>query len=266
MDLELFKQTIWNFYRENRRDFPWRKDPTPYQVVVSEIMLQQTQTDRVIPKYNAFIAELPDFATLAQASSRQVLSLWQGLGYNRRGLALHRIAQEISRHYNGLTPSEPHLLEKFKGIGPATAASICAFAYNKPTIFIETNIRAVFIHCFFPEKELVNDKELFPLIRDTIDTRSPKEWYYALMDYGVMLKKKFKNPSQKSTHHTKQSRFEGSERQVRGIILKLLVEHMRLTQEELIEYSARQPEKVIKSLNKLVKENLIKYTHDLYFL
>ncbi len=263
-DLELFKKTIYDYYKDNRRDFIWRRNPTPYQVVVSEIMLQQTQTERVIAKYTQFITELPSFEALAQATTRQVLVLWQGLGYNRRGLALHEIAKQVVTQYGGVLPSDPELLEKFKGIGPATAGSISAFAFNKPTSFIETNIRAVFIHTFFKDKEAVHDKELLPLVEATVDKNNAREWYYALTDYGVMLKKKCKNPARKSAHHQVQSRFEGSDRQIRGLILKLLAEHFSLTEEEIIAYIPRDRQKIAKIIERLLQEAVIK-EHEAYF-
>ena len=265
-DLDIFKQTIYDYYKDNRRDFIWRRDPTPYQVVVSEIMLQQTQTERVIAKYMQFITELPSFQALAQATTRQVLVLWQGLGYNRRGLALHDLAKQVVAEYGGVLPSDPELLQKFKGIGPATAGSISAFAFNKPTVFIETNIRSVFIHAFFKDKEKVHDKELLPLIEATVDKDNAREWYYALTDYGVMLKKTCKNPARKSAHHQVQSRFEGSDRQIRGLILKLLAEYFSLTQEEIIAYIPRDSNKVVKILDKLAQEKTIKERDNRYYL
>ncbi len=265
-NLDIFKQTIYDYYKDNRRDFIWRRDPTPYQVVVSEIMLQQTQTERVIGKYTQFITELPSFQALAQATTRQVLVLWQGLGYNRRGLALHDLAKQVVEQYGGILPSDPELLQKFKGIGPATAGSISAFAFNKPTIFIETNIRSVFIHAFFKDKEKVHDKELLPLIEATLDKDNAREWYYALTDYGVMLKKTYKNPARKSAHHQVQSRFEGSDRQIRGLILKLLAEYFSLTQEEIVSYIPRDANKVVKILDKLVQEETIKERDNSYYL
>ena len=168
--------------------------------------------------------------------------------------------------YGGVLPSDPELLQKFKGIGPATAGSISAFAFNKPTVFIETNIRSVFIHAFFKDKEKVHDKELLPLIEATVDKDNAREWYYALTDYGVMLKKTCKNPARKSAHHQVQSRFEGSDRQIRGLILKLLAEYFSLTQEEIIAYIPRDSNKVVKSLDKLAQEKTIKERDNRYYL
>ncbi len=224
MKPKAFQKLIWDYYRANRRDFPWRNTSDPYKIVVSEIMLQQTQTYRVEPKYQAFIAALPSFQALASAPLQKVLSLWQGLGYNRRGLALKKIAEKVMAEYDGKLPNDPTILETFPGIGPATARSICAFAFNRADTFIETNIRAVYIHHFFTDTTKVRDKELLPLIEKTLDQENPREWYWALMDYGVMLKKLHPNPSRRSTHHAKQSKFSGSNRELRGQVLKALTE------------------------------------------
>lgn len=218
-----FRQLIWNFYKKNRRSFAWRTTTDPYAIVVSEIMLQQTQTDRVAKKFPEFMTTFPMFAALAQAPLSEVIRAWQGLGYNRRAIALQKIAQRVHNEYNGSLPRDPEILQTFPGIGPNTAGSIVAFAWNLPTIFIETNIRAVFLHHFFPNQEQVSDRELLPLISAVLDQESPREWYYALMDYGVYLKKAHKNPSRRSAHHTKQSKFTGSDRQIRGAILRHLL-------------------------------------------
>ena len=231
--LASFKDFIWAFYREQGRSFAWRNNEDPYAVVVSEIMLQQTQTYRVAPKFEVFMQSFPTFHALAQAPLQDVLVAWQGLGYNRRALALHVIAQRVVAEHDGMLPNNPEILITFKGIGPATASSICAFAFNRPTIFIETNIRSVFIHSFFKGREKVDDKELLPLVQATLDHENPREWYYALMDYGVYLKKEKGNPSRKSKHHTKQSKFEGSDRQVRGAIVRAVTRHGQLSESDL---------------------------------
>lgn len=219
-----FQENIWDFYKYHRREFAWRNTQNPYHILVSEIMLQQTQTLRVVDKYEKFIKTFPDFSTLAQAHTQNLLIAWQGLGYNRRALALRAIAQEVMNNFNGVLPDVPEVLKRFKGIGPNTAGSICAFAFNKPVAFIETNIRAVFIYHFFQGKTEIHDKEILPLVHQTVDRSNPREWYYALMDYGVMIKKEFKNPANKSIHYAKQSKFEGSDRQIRGNILKILAQ------------------------------------------
>jgi A/G-specific adenine glycosylase len=218
-------KTIYVYYHAHRRDFPWRNTTDPYRIFVSEVMLQQTQAERVVPKYEAFIKQFPNFKKLATAPTRDVLSAWQGLGYNRRALALQKSAQIVTENYKGKLPDNPLALDALPGIGVHTAGSIAAFAYNYPSVFIETNIRSVFIHFFFKDQDDVTDKELLLLVEKMLDRDNPREWYFALMDYGVMLKKTLGNPSRQSRHHAKQSKFIGSRRQVRGQILKLLLGH-----------------------------------------
>jgi A/G-specific adenine glycosylase len=259
----LFQQFIWNFYAHNKREFAWRNNADPYSIVVSEIMLQQTQTHRVILKYEQFIDLFPTFACLAQVTLAQVLAAWQGLGYNRRAKFLHQIAQKVVSEFGGLLPEDPSVLQTFPGIGKATAASIAAFAFNKPTVFIETNIRAVFIHSFFQDRIDVHDNELFPLIAATVDQHNPREWYYALMDYGVYLKKLNPNPSRKSKHHVVQSKFEGSDRQIRGMIVRTVLEHGSLHKDNLLGLINKEAERVAMILDQLQQEQLIIIENDL---
>ncbi len=264
--IELFRKLIYDYYYVHGRRFAWRETTQPYHIVVSEVMLQQTQTDRVKEKFEQFITALPTFQALAQASVRDVITLWQGLGYNRRALALHKIAQKVMDEHNGLLPSSPEILATFPGLGPNTAGSVCAFAFNLPTIFIETNIRAVYIHCFFQQKTDIKDKELIPFINQTLDRNNPRSWYYALMDYGVMLKKTFKNPSRKSAHYSVQSKFEGSERQIRGMILRALSIKPVLSFDELCLQIPREPERIRRNLDALCTEGFIKVNTTYYLL
>jgi len=252
-----FRELIWNYYATCGRSFDWRNVEDPYKIVVSEIMLQQTQTHRVATKYLEFIDKFPTFVDLAEARLHEVLSAWQGLGYNRRGKYLHQIAHKVMSEYNGILPDDPEVLQIFPGIGPNTAGSICAFAFNKPIVFIETNIRAVFLHTFFPDQKQVHDKELMPLIQQTVDHDNPREWYYALMDYGVMLKKAMPNPSRKSKHHMQQSKFEGSHRQIRGMILKLLTTHGCLDRATLLQSIDRNAHNIEKAIEELCTEGMI---------
>ncbi len=262
-----FKEFIWNFYHQNKRDFAWRNIDNPYYILVSEIMLQQTQTHRVIAKYEEFIAAFPDFENLAAAPLRDVLSVWQGLGYYRRARFLHQLAQIVVNKYGGVLPQDPKILQTFPGIGPNTAGSICAFAFNQPTIFIETNIRAVFIHSFFYNSSTaISDKELLPLIERSIDQSNPREWYYALMDYGVFLKARQVNPSRKSAHYTKQSRFEGSDRQIRAKILKIIVDTEKITHQEILDLIGKDTERVKKIISQLVAEEFIQKMNNSYFI
>lgn len=264
MNIELFQKSIWDYYASNKRSFAWRFVTDPYRIVVSEIMLQQTQTYRVETKYEQFIIEFPNFESLAQASLRDVLAVWQGLGYNRRGKALHELAQNVMHEHEGQLPDDPQILETLPGIGKATAGSICAFAFNKPTIFIETNIRTVYLHFFFPGMQDVHDKELHPIVAATVDIDNPREWYYALMDYGVYLKKLVPNPSRRSSHYTTQSRFEGSDRQIRGMILKYLTEQQTMSLHELVQATKKEPARVEKIIHQLRAEHFIIQHDDSY--
>lgn len=257
LSVQEFREKIYNYYREHKRDFVWRESFIPYHVVVSEIMLQQTQTDRVKGKFVQFVGALPTFESLAQASVRDVIALWSGLGYNRRALALHKIAQLVVTEHNGILPQSPEILCTLPGIGKNTAGSIAAFAFNMPTVFVETNIRAVYIHTFFPTRGDVKDIELLPLITKTLDHANPRDWYYALMDYGVMLKKNYKNPSRKSAHYTRQSKFEGSERQIRGMILRALTQHPALTFEGLCMLIEREPARIQRNLSDVCLEGFV---------
>lgn len=218
-----FQTYILNWYsRYGRHHLPWRQDFEPYRVMVSEIMLQQTQVDRVIPKFEAFLKIFPSIQHLAAAEQSDVIKNWQGLGYNRRGLNLHRAAQKIVSDFSGEIPSSSEELLSLPGIGPYTTSSIQAFAFNMPSTVIETNVRTIYIYHFFPRRNDVSDTELTPHIDRTRDDDNPRHWYSALMDYGAHLKKVLPNPSRRSKHHTTQSKFEGSTRQVRGEVLKLL--------------------------------------------
>lgn len=259
-----FKELIWNFYRQNKRDFAWRNTQNPYHILISEVMLQQTQTHRVVDKYEEFIAAFPTLEILADAPLRDVLSVWEGLGYYRRARYLHQLAQIVVNEYVGKLPCDPKILVALPGIGPNTAGSIGAFAFNKPTVFIETNIRAVFIHSFFGDNQIVSDKQLLPLITAAVDHDNPREWYYALMDYGVYLKARQNNPSRKSAHYNKQSKFEGSDRQIRAKILKYIVNNETVTHQNVLDFISKDVERVEKIIQQLIVEEFIKKINDIY--
>jgi A/G-specific adenine glycosylase len=233
--LRRFRRLLYGYFARHGRDLPWRSTADPYCILVSEIMLQQTQVDRVVKKYPEFIRAFPNFAALHRASLADVYKVWRGLGYNRRALALKKTAAAIVQTHNGAVPQSTGELIKLPGIGKATACSICVFAFNHPEIFIETNVRTVFIHHFFRDKESVEDAELLALIREAMDKKDPRTWYSALMDYGTMLKAKFPNPSRRSAHHKSQAPFKGSRRQVRGAVLRLLSSTGRLSEKQIEE-------------------------------
>ena len=222
-EVSRFQSTIYRHYRALKRTMPWRRSRDPYQVLVSEIMLQQTQVERVLGKYEEFLARFPDLPTLAQAPWPEVLEAWQGLGYNRRALALKRLAQTVMEKWGGHLPATEKELRSLPGIGPATAGALLAFVHGQPVVFLETNIRRVFLHFFFPDQEGVTDRQILPLVARTLDRQRVREWYYALMDYGASLKKAPPNPNRRSAHYTRQSPFAGSNRQVRSLILKTLL-------------------------------------------
>ena len=256
-DVQQFQNIIYAYYTSHGRKFPWRETRDPYCILVSEIMLQQTQTDRVIQKYEEFITAFPNVQALAAASLQQVFQVWQGLGYNRRAVALKKIAELIMSQYDGEIPTNAAELEKLPGIGHYSAAAICAFAFHQPTMLIETNIRTVYIHFFFHNKKGIRDQDIQPLIEKTLDDKDPRQWYYALMDYGVMLKKRYPQVTRKSAHYTKQKPFQGSNRQIRGLILKELVAHPRLSCQQLTTTLDKQPDKIQHNLRQLEKEGMI---------
>ena len=257
-DYKKFRKEIWRYYRHHKRVLPWRKTQNPYHILISEIMLQQTQVGRVIPYYQAFIKAFPNFETLSRASTAQVLKLWQGLGYNRRALNLKKLVKIVLEKYGGELPHDPEILKNLPGIGKGTAGAIAAFAFGKPVPFLETNIRRVFIHFFFRKKKNVNDREILKYVEATLDRKNPREWYYALMDYGAMLAKTTENPNRRSRSYHRQSRFRGSNRELRGKILKLFLQKQTLT-ESAISFSLAEPKSRLKSvLAELKKEGFLK--------
>ena len=250
-ELRVFVEFVAKKGRELYRDLPWRRTYDPYAIWISEVMLQQTQVSRVDGRWQRWLERFPTVDALAAAAPSDVLEEWQGLGYNRRALSVHRAAQAISEA-GGIFPQDPKELVKLPGIGPATAAGIRAFAFNLHGIYLETNVRTVFLHELYPQAEGVPDSELVPLVEltcpasvedvadavaagtdvavntaaETDETElTPRSWYYALLDYGAYLKKTIPNPSRRSKSHVKQSRFEGSHRQKRAELLRVLLAH-----------------------------------------
>ncbi len=228
-----FQQLIRSHYQAAARPMPWRDTRDPYRILLSEIMLQQTQVERVLSKYAEFLGEFPTLAALAAAPLADVLRVWQGLGYNRRAIALKNCAVEIMIRCDGRFPATAAELESLPGIGHYTARAVALFAFGVVEPFIETNIRTVFIHTFFPGRDQVSDREIMPLVEQTIDHDNPREWYYALMDYGVMLKRGRHNPGRRSAHHTRQSPFKGSNRQLRSRILRAIMAQAGMSAEAL---------------------------------
>lgn len=254
MNVTEFQKLITAHYAAYQRELPWRtpalspseKDTlNPYYILMSELMLQQTQVQRVIPYYNSFINRFPTMQSLATSPMSDVLKLWQGLGYNRRAMYLHQAVENLVD-----VPGEwdKSLLELQKGIGPNTASAIRVYAYNKPEIFIETNVRSVYLHHFFQGRTQVPDGEILELIQYTMDRDNPRQWYWALMDYGSYLKNITPNPSRRSKHHKVQSKFEGSNRQLRANVLKRLIVAPATHKSLLQEFSDDRLDSVLDSL------------------
>lgn len=249
MDRISFKNKVWAFYKEQKRILPWRKTRDPFKILVSEIMLQQTQVDRVIPYYQNFLKRFPTKESLSRATVQEVLRLWQGLGYNRRALYLRQAA--------ALLKDRSSFETKLPGVGPYTRNAVRVFAWNEPHVMIETNIRAVFLHEFFPRKKNVSDRTLLPLIERTLDQKNPREWYWALMDYGAHLKKTIENPNKKSAHYVQQSPFKGSRREIRGTLIRSLLKKPNTEKTLLKELSPEQQRRAKEVIADLSREGFL---------
>lgn len=263
-EIQNFQSAILEFYTIEGRSFPWRETRNPYSIMVSEFMLQQTQTNRVLEKYLEWHEIFPTLESLAKANLAEVLSQWLGLGYNRRARFLHESAKLIVNDFAGIVPSDPDILDSLPGIGPYTARAISTFAYDLPHAFIETNIRAVYIFFFFPHTPLVDDKEILSLIEQTVYIEDPRTWYYALMDYGSILKKKIKNPNRNSKHYTKQSKFEGSLRQARGSIIRHLGTHGKSSLEHIAALEDLPLDRITEAAKALQDEGMVAETEGMY--
>jgi A/G-specific adenine glycosylase len=264
MDPIEFRRIIYDYYIRQGRVLPWRLTHDPYRIFVSEIMLQQTQVDRVSTRYQHFVDLFPGFGSLAAASLREVLLAWQGLGYNRRALFLRRAAVRIVEEFRGVLPCSVDTLVSLPGVGKATACAIAAFAFDAPVVFVETNIRTVFIHFFFEGRTRVSDREIVPLVGSTLDRDDPRNWYYALMDYGSMLKRQGEKGHRHSTGYKRQSRFAGSDRQIRGGILRLLADGITLSEAELVRRLDESAERVGKNLRDLCAEGFLRASEEGY--
>jgi A/G-specific adenine glycosylase len=272
--LKKFKKEIWKYYRKGKRSMPWRppslklrQDGTldPYAILVSEVMLQQTQVARVIPKFEMFLKKFPAFEDLAKAGTRELVALWRGLGYNRRALALREAAKIVVSEHKGKLPKDIEKIDELPGVGRATAAAIYIYAWNRPAGFVETNIRTVFIHHFFPKKHKVSDENIFELVEQTLDVKRPREWYYALMDYGAMLKREVGNLSRQGLVYKRQSAFTGSRREIRGKILRMLIAG-KATLSEIQERMGKTEHDVAVILGTLRTEGFLVQKREAYVL
>jgi A/G-specific adenine glycosylase len=264
-----FNENLFRFYEQHgRHDLPWRQPLAtgqfdPYHIMVSELMLQQTQVIRVIPKFIGFITQFPSVQVLADSELGNVLRAWSGLGYNRRAKFLWQAAQLMSQQFANAVPANTANLVSLPGIGNNTAGAILAYAYNEPVVFIETNVRTVIIHHFFSLQPAVSDSAISGIVTALLDREHPREWYWAVMDYGSHLKRSIGNISQASAIYKKQSTFSGSKRQIRGQIIKLLSVHPL----PLVELQAQLiDDRVETILNELTVEGLITKQADNYQL
>lgn len=201
-------------------------------------MLQQTQVERVLPKYRGFLKKFPTARKLASARTANVVQEWQGLGYNRRALNLQKTAHALAERFL----RDPRELEKLPGIGPYTARAVSVFAWNTKEVFLETNIRRVFIHFYFRGKQKVADRDILSLVEKTLYRKNPRMWYWALMDYGALALRGLPNPNRKSARYVRQSRFEGSRRYARAHTLQLVMASEKgVSENELTLFFKKDP-------------------------
>lgn len=258
MSPQRFRNLVWKHYREQgRHTLPWRATSDPYRILVSEVMLQQTQVDRVIPFYKAFLKQFPTVRALAAAPLKDVLTAWQGLGYNRRAKMLHEAAKVVVKEYNGKMPQDATTLLTLPGIGPYTAAAVAVFSNNTDQILIETNIRTVIIHHFFSDKKSVSDKEILAILEKVYPKGRARTWYAALMDYGSQLKRNGLRINTRAKGYTKQSTFKGSLREARGALLRTLIEGPKRRTALLRILGAERVSQTQEALAKLVQEGLV---------
>jgi A/G-specific adenine glycosylase len=258
MDTPAFQEEVWAKGRELYRPMPWRDDPSFYHVLVSELMLQQTQVDRVRTKFAEFMERFPTIEMLAAATLADVLTAWQGLGYNRRAKFLHEAARQVVRE--GVPRSREELI-KLPGVGKNTAGAIMNYVYQTPTAFVETNIRTVYFHHFYADEQNVSDAEVLKLVEATMDKESPREWFYALMDYGTFLKRAGAGRLTVSRHYKKQAPLKGSVREVRGEIIRRLAGGTMTR--DMLQNGYEDDLRFEKALHGLIRDGLITETHGL---
>ena len=252
-----FQKFVLGYFKRSGRDFPWRETTDPYKILVSEVMLQQTQTERVVVKYAEFLKAFPTWKALSNATAAEVVKVWMGLGYYRRAFNLHKAAQCVWNEYGGVPPQTAEGLKNLPGVGPYTAAAVAAFAFGEPAPMIETNIRSVYLYTFYPQVLAVSDKEILQKVEETLYKRDPRSWFYALMDLGVELKKHTKGINQRSKHHVKQSKFEGSQRQVRAAVLRAITEAASIRRAEISRKLSYDADKIEAAITALQAEGLI---------
>ena len=255
--LRNFTGEVHSWYALNGRVFPWRETTDPYHILLSEMMLQQTQTQRVLPKYRLFLDLWPDFLTLSRASLTDILLAWKGLGYNRRAKALKQIAQRTHEWGYTLPPDYETLLQ-LPMVGPATASALMAFSYGEPAIYLETNIRRVILHYFFQDEPSVHDRSIVGVLSSLSQLQDDhRHWYYALMDIGVQLKASGINPNRRSLHYSRQTPFEDSSRQVRSTVLDIITTGGGQVIDDLDAALSFSRDRIVSALESLIADGIL---------
>ncbi|MFW6212599.1 MAG: HAD-IA family hydrolase, partial [Spirochaetota bacterium] len=255
--IQRFRTVAYEQFENENRPMPWRETNDPFLILASEFMLQQTQVARVVPKFKEFARRYPTPDILAAAPLSEFMAFWQGLGYNRRAKHLKDTARVLCEEYGGQVPDTVDALRSLPGVGEYTASAVAAFAFHQPVAVIETNIRRLFLHFFFAGAAKVPDREVGKIIERALDSENPRRWYYALMDYGSYLGKLFPNANRRSAHYTKQSRFEGSVRQVRGKILRVLAANGPMSRDGVEEAVGPIDQRFESALEGLMRDGIL---------
>lgn len=253
-----FQKVVLSYFKQHGRELPWRRTRDPYKILVSEVMLQQTQVERVVERYKTFIREFPSWRALSEAAPREVIAAWMGLGYYRRALNLHRAARHVCGVHRGRAPQTVEGLRELPGVGEYTAAAVAAFAYGAPAPMIETNIRALYLYVYFPKRRAVSDKEIMGKVQETVYGPDPRTWFYALMDLGSDLKRRVRGINRRSRHHVRQSPFKGSQREARAAILRLLTHQKSMSRAEILRRFTTRSEQAERALASLLKDELVR--------
>lgn len=247
-----FQTQILTWYTLNKRDLPWRKTRDPYAILVSEVMSQQTQIARVIPKYLSWVTKFPTVFDLAKADTKDVLAAWSGLGYNRRAMYLRTCAQIIVSKYQGKFPQDEKLLRLLPGVGEYTARAILCFAFNSQVAVIDTNVKKVILVRIVKNTTL-EKKELEKIAQNLLPNGQAYEWNQALMDYAAseLKKEKISIP--------RQTAFKYSNRYFRGRIIKYLLSHAKVSEKNFLELfsGTLTKQKLTIILESLIKDKLL---------
>jgi A/G-specific adenine glycosylase len=183
--VRMIQDRLLAWFQSNARDLPWRRTRDPYAILVSEVMLQQTQVDRVLPYYERFLRTFPDVESLASAATADVIRLWSGLGYNRRAVNLQRAARAVVELFGGQFPAEPARLRELPGVGAYTAGAIAAFSFERDVAFLDTNMRRVVSRLLFGDRT-VSERELASIAERLVPPGRSWEWNQALIEFGAL--------------------------------------------------------------------------------